>query len=287
MTKLKSNATVFEALNWASLCLQKNNLEANGARYLMLDQMNWDETNLLLHYRQHLSESEQKTFETHVHRLLLGEPAQYITGNAYFYGFPFYVNQNVLIPRPETEELVEWILRDHLEPQLKVLDIGTGSGAIAITLKKHRPNWKITASDISSSALQVAKQNAELNGVSINFQASDLFKQIKSQNFDVIVSNPPYISTDEVKYMDQSVIQYEPQQALFAQHEGLLLYERLADSAKSYLVNNGDLYLEIGFQQGKAVKSLLERSNSFAKIELQKDLAEHDRMIKMTLKGDN
>ncbi|KRN79214.1 hypothetical protein IV52_GL000621 [Fructilactobacillus lindneri DSM 20690 = JCM 11027] len=267
--------------------MQKNNLEANGARYLMLDQMNWDETNLLLHYRQHLSESEQKTFETHVHRLLLGEPAQYITGNAYFYGFPFYVNQNVLIPRPETEELVEWILRDHLEPQLKVLDIGTGSGAIAITLKKHRPNWKITASDISSSALQVAKQNAELNGVSINFQASDLFKQIKSQNFDVIVSNPPYISTDEVKYMDQSVIQYEPQQALFAQHEGLLLYERLADSAKSYLVNNGDLYLEIGFQQGKAVKSLLERSNSFAKIELQKDLAEHDRMIKMTLKGDN
>lgn len=286
-TKLKQDVTFFEALKWASLCIKDKNIETDEVQFLLLNQMNWDLTTLLRNYRTKMTVKEREEFINNVNRLINGEPAQYIIGKTYFYGYPIKVDQNVLIPRPETEELVEWILADYSKQPLKVLDVGTGSGAIAISLKKQRPDWQITASDISTDALKVAKSNAQLNGVKINFVESDLLAKFAGKKFDVIVSNPPYIAYDEKRLMDQDVIDYEPQLALFAKHEGLFIYERLAKEAGNYLTDSGSLYLEIGFHQGQSVIKLLEDSYKTADTILRQDLAGHDRMIKMDLKENN
>lgn len=282
--KLKPDVTFFEALKWASLCLKEKNIEADEGQFLLLNQMHWNLTTLLGNYRTKMPSEAREQFEKNVNRLISGEPAQYIIGQTYFYGYPLRVNQNVLIPRPETEELVEWILHDYPNRPLKVLDVGTGSGAIAIALKKQRPQWQVTASDISSDALKVARENAQLNEAEINFVESDLLAKFTDETFDVIVSNPPYIAHDEEQLMDQDVLDYEPKLALFAKHEGLFIYEQLAASVANYLTDKGALYLEIGFQQGPAVTDLLASQHLTAQVILRQDLAGHDRMIKMKLK---
>ncbi|WP_429971137.1 peptide chain release factor N(5)-glutamine methyltransferase [Fructilactobacillus sp. Tb1] len=285
-TKLNQDVTFFEALKWASLCIKGQNIEQDEPQFLLLNQMHWDLTTLLRNYRTKMPADERQQFSDNLQRLVNGEPAQYIVGQTYFYGYPMQVNPSVLIPRPETEELVEWILNDNHKDSLKVLDVGTGSGAIAIALKQQRPDWNITASDISADALQVAKSNAELNHVDINFVESDLLTEFVGQKFDIILSNPPYIAHDEEKVMDQDVIDYEPDLALFAKHNGLFIYEELAKTVSDYLISDGKLYLEIGFHQGPAVTDLLKTQNPAANVELRKDLADHDRMIKMNLKGE-
>ncbi|WP_413627442.1 peptide chain release factor N(5)-glutamine methyltransferase [Fructilactobacillus vespulae] len=284
--KIKQKATFFEALNWASLCLKEKNIPTDEAQFLLLQQMNWNLTNLLAHYRDVMELEVQKLFVANVERLLAGEPAQYIVKKTDFYGNPIMVNPAVLIPRPETEELVDWVLQDHEEQSLKVLDLGTGSGAIAIAIKKQRPNWTVFASDISQEALAVAQQNADFNKVDINLIKSDLFKQINENNFDVIISNPPYIAENEKDYMDDNVIEYEPHVALFAKHDGLFIYEEIAKEIHNKLKNNGELYLEIGFKQGDLISNILKSQNPDAKVVLHQDLAENDRMIKMNLKGE-
>lgn len=285
--KLKPNVTFFEALKWASLCIEDKKIEPDEVQFLMLQQMDWDLTTLLRNYRIQMTIEEREQFEKNVKRLINGEPAQYIVGKTYFYGYPMQVNHHVLIPRPETEELVEWILHDNHQQTLKVLDIGTGSGAIAIALKKQRPDWQVTASDISAEALKVAQANARLNGVTINFVESDLLTKFAVQKFDVIVSNPPYIAHTEEPLMDQDVLDYEPQLALFTKHKGLFIYEQLAKTVSAYLTEKGSLYLEIGFQQGQAVTELLNNQHPAAQVILRQDLAGHDRMIKMNLKEQN
>ncbi|MCK8606969.1 peptide chain release factor N(5)-glutamine methyltransferase [Apilactobacillus ozensis] len=272
--------TYFEAQKRASLCIKAQNLPVDAAKYLMMERLNWDDVHLLMHYREIMPENELKQFQTDINRFINGEPAQYIIGKANFYGNDLIVNSNVLIPRPETEELVDWILNDNADGPLNVLDVGTGSGAIAIALKQQRPQWNVWASDISSAALEVAEKNAIKNHVDINFKHSDLFTNINSK-FDIIVSNPPYISGDETPYMDESVVKYEPHTALFAKNNGLELYQRISLERGDVSKQNSTLYLEIGFKQQDAVVDIFKQQNPLSKIEAKQDLANHPRMVKI------
>ncbi len=213
----------------------------------------------------------------------LGKPVQYALGYAAFYGNEFIVNENVLIPRQETEELVNWILSDFKNKQnISILDIGTGSGNIAITIKKNHNDWEVYGSDISNKALKVAIKNNELHRTDVSFIKSDLFENIKNK-FDIIVSNPPYISINEKQYMDKTVLDYEPDGALFAKNNGLLIYEKINKDILKYLNNNGKAYFEIGYNQGQYLCDMFNKLDD-VNVELRKDMSGHDRMIKITRK---
>ena len=209
-------------------------------------------------------------------------PVQYIVGETAFYGLLFKVDKNVLIPRPETEELVEWIVQNHKKSEsLKILDIGTGSGCIAVSLAKNLPNAKVFALDISEEALNVAKNNAEFNQVTIDFIPADILTIEKlPDTFDVIVSNPPYVRESEKDLMQQNVLSNEPHIALFVENENpLLFYDKIAELAKNHLTENGVLYFEINQYLGAETVDLLE-SKGFKNIELKKDIYGVDRMVK-------
>ena len=209
-------------------------------------------------------------------------PIQYIVGETAFYGLLFKVDKNVLIPRPETEELVEWILQNHKNSNsLKILDVGTGSGCIAISLAKNLPNTKVSAIDISQEALNVAKNNAALNQATVDFIQADILKIEKlSTNFDIIVSNPPYVREMEKSQMQQNVLSNEPHIALFVENENpLLFYDKIAELAKNHLTENGVLYFEINQYLGLETVELL-KSKGFKNIELKKDIYGVDRMVK-------
>ncbi len=209
-------------------------------------------------------------------------PIQYIIGETEFYGLRFHVTKHVLIPRSETEELVAWIIDDYQHiKNIKILDIGTGSGCIAISLSKNLPNAEVYAIDVSPDALQVAQYNATKNQVNIQFIEADILTLKKlPQSFDIIVSNPPYVRELEKEQMQQNVLANEPHLALFVKNENpLLFYEKISELAKSHLINNGSLYVEINqFLADKAVE-LLE-SKGFKNIQVKKDLYEVDRMVK-------
>lgn len=209
-------------------------------------------------------------------------PLQYIFNNADFYGLSFYVDENVLIPRPETEELVHLILSENKQDNLKLLDIGTGSGCIAIALKKNRPTWNVLAMDISEDALEVANKNATQNNVEINFIKQDiLISHIPYllSKFDIIVSNPPYIPFNEQEKMSLSTIQHEPSKALFVPNENpLLFYDKIADFALQYLNPKGKLYVELNEYNAEEVKKLLEQKG-FIDVVIYNDLADKKRML--------
>ncbi|WP_396600727.1 peptide chain release factor N(5)-glutamine methyltransferase [Algibacter sp. R77976] len=210
-------------------------------------------------------------------------PIQYIIGQTEFYGLPFKVNNHVLIPRPETEELVERILKQTTNTgPIKILDIGTGSGCIAISLAKHLPNAKVYALDVSEKALAVAKQNAKLNAVNIEFIEADILKTETIQNlkFDIIVSNPPYVREKEKALMKPNVLENEPHIALFVKDNNpLIFYEAITHFAILNLVEKGVLYFEINEYLGKNMIELLH-DNNFLNIELKQDVFKKDRMIK-------
>jgi release factor glutamine methyltransferase len=199
-----------------------------------------------------------------------GEPLAYILGYREFFSRRFRVDSNVLIPRQETECLVEAALALPGD-NMRVLDIGTGSGCIAITLKLERPTWEVWATDISSSALQVARENAETLGADITFRHSDLLAQLEGEKFDLIVSNPPYIGRDEV--IPNEVRDYEPDSALFADSHGLALYQKLSRQILDHLNSGGLLILEIGQDQGSSVQKLFYGST------VLKDLSGNDRVV--------
>jgi len=235
-------------------------------------------------------------------RLQTGEPVQYILGHTEFYGLTFKVSPAVLIPRPETEELVEWALASVGSLQRAVssgeqlpvgggqwavghiLDIGTGSGCIAISLKKNLPEAQVMAMDISSNALVIAKQNADFNDINILFNQTDILNTeksvLKNVNFDVIISNPPYVTEHDKTPMHHNVMGFEPHTALFVPEDNpLLFYKAIADFAMSNLNPNGLLFLEINENLGKETVELLE-SKGFKNIELRKDMSGRDRMIR-------
>jgi len=209
-------------------------------------------------------------------------PVQYIVGETAFYGLMFKVDKNVLIPRPETEELVEWIVQNYKKSEsLKILDIGTGSGCIAISLAKNLPNAKVSALDISLEAINVAKNNAAFNQVSIDFINANILTLDKLPNtFALIVSNPPYVRESEKDQMQQNVLSNEPHIALFVKNENpLLFYDKIAELAKNHLSENGVLYFEINQYLGTETVDLL-KTKGFKNLELKKDIYGVDRMVK-------
>ncbi len=238
---------------------------------------------LIAHEGDALQSAAGAAFSEFVERRLAGEPIQYITGRTEFYGLPFQVNRDILIPRPETEHLVEKAiaLAQKLNatisspriPNLRIIDVGTGSGAIAVALAAALPFAAITATDISAPALTVAKDNATRNGVAdrIRFLEGDLLGPVAGDQFDFIASNPPYVPESDRANLDVEVRNYEPAQALFAGHDGLDLYRRLIPAAFGALVPGGYALLEIGFGQQEAVEALLA-GEGFRNIEFTADL---------------
>jgi len=218
-------------------------------------------------------------------RLQNEEPIQYILGKTEFYGFSFLVNKNTLIPRPETEELVETILEGaNTFKALQILDIGTGSGCIPISLAKKLPKATIFAIDVSKEALAIAKQNASRNNVAINFLQEDILKaEILAQKFDIIVSNPPYVRALEKVAIKNNVLANEPHLALFVEDNNpLIFYDKIANLAKKYLRKNGMLYFEINEYLGKEMIDLLVLKG-FKDIQLKKDLFGKDRILKASI----
>lgn len=208
------------------------------------------------------------------------KPIQYILGETEFYGFKFFVNESVLIPRPETEELIEWILTHKLNPECKILDIGTGSGCIPIVLKKKWTNSDIYALDISKDALKTAKNNAEYHQTEIQFLEADFLEMnfSKLPQFDLIVSNPPYISKVEKERMDRNVTGFEPDSALFVpDSDPLLFYRRICEMAHQKLNEHGKVYVEINQDLALETKELFDKH--FEEVELKKDISGNYRMI--------
>jgi len=214
------------------------------------------------------------------------EPIQYILGKTEFYGLPFKVNKHTLIPRPETEELVDWLIKEfkNLGSEFRILDIGTGSGCIAISLAKQLLNAKVYALDVSAEALKVAKINAELNNVAVEFIEADILCHAElvsvSHKFDFIVSNPPYVRKQEKQHMKSNVLNNEPHLALFVNDDNpLQFYKAIIEFAKKRLNKNGLLFFEINEDLGNDMIQLL-KNNNFKNIELKQDIFKKDRMIK-------
>ena len=224
-------------------------------------------------------------FELAKNNLIKFKPLQYIVGDTEFYGLEIRVNKNVLIPRPETEELVAWILKDiETKKNINILDIGTGSGCIAIALKKNLPEASVTAIDVSEGALKIAKSNAKLNNVEINFRQADILgiKELEDK-YDLIVSNPPYVRELEKEEMKSNVLDYEPHLALFVKDQDpLVFYVKITDLAKNALKEKGRLYFEINQYLGRET-SLMITEKGLNEVILKKDIYGNDRMIKASL----
>lgn len=229
--------------------------------------------------------AEQLTkIEKILDRLRKYEPIQYIVGKTEFFGLPFFVDENVLIPRPETEELVELIIRQNERENLSVLDIGTGSGCIAVSLAKLVKGVDVYGWDISEKALEVAERNMKNNEVDVTFQQVNILNKYPvNKEFDVIVSNPPYVLESDKQSMEKNVLEHEPHLALFVPDDkALLFYERIADVAKVLLKPEGKLYFEIHHLKGTHTVKMLH-SKGFRTVELYKDLSGCDRMVYATL----
>lgn len=262
--------------------------EAESFFYLILEaKLGLKRVDLALQVDLALSEDEILEWNFILEQLKEEVPIQYLLGTTSFYGLDFEVNSNVLIPRPETEELVDWIIHDNLKIErlkdLKILDIGAGSGCIAISLAKNIPNAQVFALDVSKKALATAQKNAELNSVNITFlHQSILETEDLGQQFDIIVSNPPYVRNLEKEEIKKNVLDYEPHLALFVEdHDALLFYRKIAELAQKNLSNSGQLYFEINQYLGKEMIDLLEKMN-FKNVQLRKDIYGNDRMMRST-----
>ena len=252
--------------------------EAESLSFVYRSLKNLSFTDFVFALQQEVTEEEKEFVEEIYKNLAAHIPAQYIIGHAEFFGMQLKVDERVLIPRPETEELVELILAENLKENLKVLDIGTGSGAIALALAKSRPDWTITASDISQDVLDLASKNAEFQNFNIFFKKSDCFSEISSK-YDIIVSNPPYISRRDESEVGLNVLHSEPHLALFADEDGLAIYRRIAEEVKNYLGDGGKIYLEISYKQGFSVPTLFKENLPEKRVRTLKDQFGQDRMV--------
>lgn len=275
--------TIREALNQAVIMLKNEDIESpkNKARMLLQTTLKKSREYLMIYDTKEITPLEREQYIRNIKRLIAGEPLQYITGKQEFMKLNFLVTKDVLIPRPDTEILVEEVIEKAKNIQNPViLDLCTGSGAIAITIAKYIKNSKIYAVDISAKALEIAKKNAELNGVknNIEFIQSDLFTKIKNQKFDIIVSNPPYIETKVIKTLSKEV-QNEPKIALDGGEDGLDFYREISENAYKYLNRQGYLCLEIGYNQKYTVQKILEEQKRYINTYCKKDLCENDRVI--------
>ncbi|HBQ60269.1 MAG TPA: peptide chain release factor N(5)-glutamine methyltransferase [Balneolaceae bacterium] len=262
MPKVPSVWTVLSMLEWATAYFEENEVKSPrfSIEWLLADVLSIKRLDLYLEYDRPLSSAELEKLRPLVKRRAGNEPLQYITGETDFYNVKIKVEPGVLIPRQETEELVDWILQSYpKDAELNVLDIGTGSGCIPVALKNERPNWNIYATDISPQALDIAMTNAELNSTEIHLQQDDLFspKAFQDTSFHLIISNPPYILRSEKSGLDEEVKKYEPELALFCESTEKM-YGALEELSRSKLSEDGDLFLELHEDYSEEVHQLFK-----------------------------
>lgn len=283
-----------DAIETGKKVLKENNIQNADWESIELIKYveNLDTSKLLLtKFTEYMSDENYQRYIRLIKRRALNEPLQHIIGYTSFYGRNYIVNENVLTPRPETEELVENVIEliekikyhnkienKNDDKNIKVLDLCTGSGCIGITIKKEVPEVIVTIADISTKALEVAKKNAIENEADVTIIKSDMFTDIKDE-FDIIVSNPPYVTLEEMNGLDIEVKEYDPRIALTDEGDGLKFYRIIASSAKTYLKKNGYVALEIGCNQGKDVKEILEQTKMFENALVKKDLSQRDRIV--------
>ena len=248
----------------------------------------WSRADIILNQENIISEENNKIVINLVAKLKTNKPLAQIIGEWEFYGLKFKVNEHTLIPRPETEELVQLIIEENKNVEnCNILDIGTGTGCIPISLKSELKNVNLTAFDISEEALEIAKKNSKLNRLDVEFRQLDILNfeaELMPGGFDVIVSNPPYIPNKEKELMHKNVLDYEPGLALFVDNtEPLIFYDKISDFALSYLKSTGKLYFEINENYGEATKQLLI-DKGFKNVNIVKDMNEKDRFVYCTLK---
>lgn len=274
---------LFEAQKRAFSLLQEKNLDPGAAELLLMHITEKSRVSLLASMQELLTEKEQHDFNVALQQLLTAMPIQHIIGSEIFYGREFEVNEHVLIPRPETEELIYYAIEKSRalfgKTKIKVADIGTGSGAIAITMKKEWPDAQVVGVDISEQALVVAQRNAVQLGVSIDFRLGNMTEPLLDEKWDIILSNPPYIGREEAKIMSNTVLQYEPHEALFAEEQGLYFYRQLAHTLPSLMKDRALLGIEFGYEQGEAVYQLFQRAFPHAMITVVQDINGKDRML--------
>ena len=270
---------VYEALQWASSFLKKANRDENAGELLLRHFTGMSRAQLFANVRDDLQQDQWDVFEKGVHAHVKGTPVQYIIGSEEFYGRKFIVNEEVLIPRPETEELVYETLKRINKREVKVVDIGTGSGAIAISLKLEQPSLTVYASDIAEESLKVARENASLLGAEVEFVQGDLLQPFRGQKFDVVISNPPYIPMSDIETMSVVVTEHEPHRALFAGEDGLDFYRRFMLELPEVIASRALVGFEIGVGQGEAVAHLFKKAFVNVKVEVLNDINGKDRMV--------
>lgn len=279
--------TIREALNKGTFMLKNNNIETPKLKARLLLQFTLNKTReyLIIYDNESISQDKEVLYFKYIDKLIQGMPVQYITNTQEFMKMPFFVNNNVLIPQPDTEILVEETIK--IAKKIKkpvILDLCTGSGAIAVSLKKYLQNSIVYASDISLKALEIAKKNAKNNGVEIKFFKSDLFENLPNIKFDIIVSNPPYIKKDVIKTLDKEV-QNEPRLALDGGIDGLDFYREIVNKGYHYLKYNSYLCLEIGYDQKEEVMEIIKNERNYTNTYCLKDLYDNNRVI-VTRVGD-
>ncbi|RBP94591.1 release factor glutamine methyltransferase [Cytobacillus firmus] len=277
---------VYEALNWASSFLIESNRDENSGELLLQHIMKMGRASFLANLREDLNPEVLEEFKKAVHAHAAGQPVQYIIGFEEFYGRTFQVNEDVLIPRPETEELVYNALKKINKlfgsmNGLEMADIGTGSGAIAVTMKLEKPELNVTATDIYGPTLELAEKNAEQNGAEIDFIQGDLLEPLisKGKKFDIILSNPPYIPERDIEWMSDIVTEHEPHRALFAGEDGLDLYRRFMEELPAVIKDHAIIGFEVGAGQSEAVFALLKQTFPQANVETVYDINGKDRMV--------
>lgn len=278
--------TIQEALNWASLFLKQHNREEKVGEILLIHVLGLSRLEFLMQLQDPMRPDQYKTFKQMVaSHATTGVPLQHLTGEEQFYGRTFSVTKDTLIPRQETEELIYYLLEDlnkrtHLTD---VVDVGTGTGVLGITLKLERPHLNVSAVDISDAALSVAKTNAEALGAEVTMESSDFLSMLieTDQQVDVIVSNPPYIPYSDLDSLSDTVKNFDPHLALFSEEDGLYSYRTIITQAKQVLRPHGLLAFEIGHNQKEAVTALISSAFPDATVETKQDMFGRDRMVFM------
>lgn len=277
-------ASYREVLKKAQVKMEAADRGEQAAFLYLLELTNKEAHNLYMEYDEEMPQAQIDEFEAGVERLVKGEPLGHVLGFEWFYGYRFKVNEDVLIPRPETEELVAYILAaydEYFKDTLNVtaVDVGTGSGAIAVALKKEEPNIHILASDISEKACRIAKQNAQDNDAVVEVLCGDMLEPLIERNIkvDILISNPPYIPSDEA--MEDSVVNYEPHVALFGGEDGLKFYRIIFEHAKKVLKDKAMMAFEMGYNQKEVLSAEARKYFPDAKIEVIKDMSGKNRML--------
>lgn len=244
-----------------------------------------DKNSILVHENDEVDKERCFVYKESIDQICKGKPVQYITNKQEFMGLNFYVDEDVLIPQPDTEIVVEEVINEYKDRECVILDLCTGSGAIGISLAKYVDKSKIVASDISDKAIQISKLNAEKNSVwkRMKFIESNMFENIDETEFDAIVSNPPYIETDVIDELSIQV-KNEPYMALDGGLDGLKFYRIIADEAWKHVKDNGKIFLEIGYNQREAVENILKRNGKYVDIYSKKDLGDNDRIVVATVR---